>query len=153
MVDISSVVKELESGKDLDDILQKYDWKSFEEFVSDVFKENEFSTKLNFRFKTTRRYEIDVVAINGNKIFCVDCKWWGSGRYKKSGLKKAVTMQENRIKEFRKFLRKNPINDVKIKYEIYPLLVTLHDEDMIRFKNTFLVPVWKLNKALNDNLL
>ncbi len=150
MVGISSVINELKSGKELDEILQRYDWKSFEEFVSDVFKENDFSTKLNFRFKTTKRHEIDIVAIKDNKIICVDCKWWGKGRYKKSGLKKAVTMQKNRVKEFKKYLRKNSIEGLKSKPDVHPLLVTLHDEDMVEFNNTLVIPVWKLNKAILD---
>ena len=79
MVDLAGMMKEMESGKELDEILQKYDWKFFEGFVSDVFKENDFQTKLNFRFKTTKRFEIDVVAARNNKIFCIDCKWWVGG--------------------------------------------------------------------------
>ena len=155
MVDLAGMMKEMESGKELDDILQKYDWKFFEGFVSDVFKENDFQTKLNFRFKTTKRFEIDVVAARNNKIFCIDCKWWGKGRYKKYVLKKAIIKQETRVKELKKFLRKNQIAGLKLdsKFEMYPLLITLHDEDMIKFNKTLVVPVWKLNRTIVDMLL
>ena len=79
----------------------------------------------------------------------------GRGRYKKSGLKKATIKQETRVKEFKKFLRKNQIAGLKLdsKFEMYPLLITLHDEDMIKFNKTLVVPVWKLNRTIVDMLL
>lgn len=74
---------QLQKGKDIEDILEKYDWRNFETIVAVIFKENGFNTNQNFRFKTRKRYEIDIVAVRDNRIFCIDCKWWGRGRYKK----------------------------------------------------------------------
>lgn len=51
--------------------------------VSDIFGNNNSSVKRNLRFKTNRRYEIDLLAIKNNEIFAVDCKEWGKGRNKK----------------------------------------------------------------------
>ena len=154
MVDLKELAKQLQTGKNIEDILEKTDWKNFESIVSNIFKENDFSTKQNFRFKTKRRYEIDVIAVRNNSIFCIDCKWWNKGRYKKSGLMSAIVSQEKRTKEFGKFLKKNPIAKnllhVKSGYTVYPLLVTLHDEDMIKENETFLIPVWKLNRFITE---
>lgn len=151
---IDEIKSELQKGKDIEDILEKYDWKNFEKIIAEIFKENGFYIKQNFRFKTKRNYEIDVVAVKNNRIFCVDCKWWGGGRYKKTGLKHAIESQEKRVKELNKFLKKNPIAKNMLKttqgYTMSPLIVTLHEEDMINENDTFIVPVWKLNKFITE---
>ncbi len=149
---IDKLKHQLRKGKDIEDILEKCDWKRFERIIAEIFNENGFSTKQNFRFRTKRTYEIDVIAVRNDLIFCVDCKWWGRGRYKKAGLKAAVVSQENRVKEFKKSLRRNLIAKKLLRltqnHEINPLIVTLHEEDMIKEKDTFVVPVWKLNNFL-----
>ncbi|MBI1978467.1 MAG: restriction endonuclease [Candidatus Aenigmarchaeota archaeon] len=151
---IDEIESQLRKGTNIEDILEKCDWKKFESVISEIFQENGFNTKQNFRFKTKRRYEIDILAIKNNQIFCIDCKWWGRGRYKKSGLKKAVILQEKRTKEFTKFLNKNIIarNLLKVTpgHAIYSLLATLHEEDMIKENKTLIIPVWKVNRFLTD---
>ncbi len=142
---------EINKPKNIETILEKHNWKSFESVVAAIFQENGFQTKQNFRFKTKRLYEIDVLAVN-RVMFCIDCKWWGRGRYKKSGLRDAITSQKKRVEELQKFLKGNPIAKgiLKIdpKHASYPLIVTLHDEDMVMENDTFVVPVWKLNQFI-----
>lgn len=151
---IDEIEFQLQKGKVIEDILEKYDWKIFESIIGEIFQENGFNTKQNFRFKTRKRYEIDIVAVRNNRIFCVDCKWWGKGRYKKTGLKNAIASQEKRVKELQKFLKKNPIARDILKitrnYTINPLIVTLHEEDIIQENTTFVVPVWKLNRFVTE---
>ncbi|MEM7827648.1 MAG: hypothetical protein QXD72_02990, partial [Candidatus Aenigmatarchaeota archaeon] len=57
-----------------------------------------------------------------------------------------------RVKEFQKFLKKNPLAKSMLKinpgYTIYPLITTLHEEDVIKDNNTIFIPAWKLNKFL-----
>jgi Holliday junction resolvase-like predicted endonuclease len=136
----------------IEEILKKFDWKDFEEVVAEIFKRNDFLVKKNFRFKTKKRYEVDIIAIRRNLVFCVDCKRWSGGKYKKSGIRKSVEEQEERTKAIRNILAKNPIlrKTLKIegKPEVRPLLVTLMEEDLIKEKNTFIVPVFKLNSFL-----
>ncbi len=156
------MLEELESqltqGKDIEALLEKYDWRKFESAIAEIFKKNEFHTKQNFRFKTKRRYEIDIIAIKNNQIFCIDCKWWGRGRYKKSGLKKAVISQEKRTMEFTKFLKRNIVAQRSLKltseYRTCPLVVTLRQEDIVHQNKTYVVPAWKVNRFLVglDNL-
>lgn len=144
---------QLQKDKVIEDILEKYDWRKFESIITEIFQENGFHAKQNFRFKTRKRYEIDIVAVRSNRIFCIDCKWWGRGRYKKTGLKHAIVSQENRAKELKKFLKRNPIAKSLLKvtkYKIYPLLITLHEEDMVHENKTFVVPVWKLNRFITE---
>lgn len=151
---LNEIESQIKQGKDIEDVLEKYDWKKFENIIMQIFQESGFHTRQNFRFKTKKRYEVDVIAVKNNRIVCIDCKWWGRGRYKKSGLKSATIAQENRVKELRKFLKKNIIarNLFRItpKYSLYPLLVTLHDEDVIKENETFVIPAWKLNKFITE---
>ncbi len=150
---IEEIESKIKQGKNIEDVLEKYDWKKFEQTIAEIFQENSFHTKQNFRFKTKRRYEIDILATKEDRIFCIDCKWWGRGRYKKAALKSAVDLQENRSNEFGKFLKKNIIarNLLKVdKFKIYPLLVTLHDEAMVKEGKTFVIPIWKLNRFVTE---
>jgi len=138
---------------DIEIEMQKINWKEFEKSVADIFHQNEFILKKNFRFKTKRRSEIDLIASRYGIIFCIDCKQWGKGRYKISGLKKAVKDQENRVKELGKFLKTNPIARSMLKLNLnsqkfYPLIVTLCEEEIVKEHNTYIIPVWKLNSFL-----
>jgi Holliday junction resolvase-like predicted endonuclease len=150
-----SLEKIVNSGKSIEEILEKLDWKDFEKAVAEIFERNDFKIKHNFWFKTKNRYQIDVIAIRQGKIFCVDCKQWGKGRYKKTGLKQAVKEQEKRVKELRKFLKKNFIAQSMLKidlsFKFYPLIVTLLQEDVVKENETFVVPVWKLNNFLMES--
>ena len=151
---IEEIEMQLREGKPIEDALEGYDWKKFETFICEIFQQNGFSTKQNFRFKTKKRHEIDVVATRNKLTFCVDCKWWGRGRYKKAGLKVAAVSQQARVKELIKFLKKNIIARSLLKissdHMIYPLLVTLHEEDTVKENETFVIPAWKLNRFVTE---
>jgi hypothetical protein len=147
------MLEEVKIEKSVEEELKNLDWKGFEKAVQEIFELNEFKVKRNFRFKTKRRYEIDLIAIKDRFNFCVDCKRFGKGRYKKSEILKAIKKQEERNKELKKFLRSNMIakESLKIKsMKFYPLLVTLFEEEVIKENQTFVVPVWKLNSFLNE---
>lgn len=142
------------SGKTIEEILEKFDWKEFEKVISEIFKTNNFKVYRNFRLKTKRRYEIDIIATRGNKVLCVDCKEWKKGRYKKSRLRKEMERQVERVEEFVRFLKKNPVAQTKLnvnlKKEFHPFVVTLLQEEIVKEGNTFAIPVWKLNSFLNE---
>jgi Holliday junction resolvase-like predicted endonuclease len=139
-------------GRNIEEFVEKIDWKEFETFVKEIFSANGFKPFSNFRFKTSRRFEIDIVATKNNFIFVVDCKEWDKGRYKNSGLKKAAKDQIQRTNEFENFLSKNPIAQnrfaVSANAKIVPILVTWYDEMICEHENCFVIPVWKLNSFL-----
>ncbi|MEM5802091.1 MAG: restriction endonuclease [Candidatus Aenigmatarchaeota archaeon] len=152
MLDLEKIKQQLEK-ESLEDALERYNWEDFEKFVAEIFRYNGFEVRENLRFKTKRRYEIDIFAKRFDLIFCIDCKRWKKGRYKKSGLKRAAKLQEERILQFKKFLTRNPIarNILKIKkIKIIPLIITLFEEDLIKVNNTLFVPLWKLNSFLQE---
>ncbi len=137
----------------IESVLQDFEWKGFENAIAEIFSLNGFKVKQNFRFKTKRRYEIDIVATHMDVMLCIDCKQWRGGRYKNSSLRRAITMQKERVKEFKKFLSRNSIAQRQFsigKHRIYPLIVTLLEEDLIEFGDCFVVPAWKLNSFLID---
>jgi hypothetical protein len=53
---------------------EKTDWKAFEKQVNDVFESFGYTAEADVRFKTTRRFQIDVVAYDEKRCFFVDCK-------------------------------------------------------------------------------
>lgn len=137
----------MKSGKEIEEVLKKFGWKDFENLVADIFEENGFRVLRNYRFKTKKRYEVDVVAIKPFVIFCVDCKKWKGGRYKKSLIKSAAFKQEERVKEFSKILRSNP-NFHFFRGKVIPLIVTWLEEGIIKENDTLIIPLWKLNSFL-----
>jgi len=154
-MELEKIRKDLLKGRTIEEILEKFDWKEFEKTVADIFESNEFEVKQNFIFETKKRYQIDVLVKRERIVLCIDCKEWGKGRYKKTGLKYAVKNQEERVNQLINFLKKNLVAKqiLKInlrKQKFYPLIVTLQEEDLLKENETFVIPVWKLNSFLLD---
>lgn len=151
-MDLEQIRKCILSGKPIEEIIESFDWQEFEQLVAEIFENNNFRVKQNFRFKTKRRYEIDILAVGNKIVLCVDCKEWGSGRYKRAGLVRAAKKQEERVKQLKKFLKTNLIARQTLQLDlyckIYPAIVTWLQEDLVKENNAFVVPVWKLNSFL-----
>jgi len=145
---------DLEVENDLEKILSQLNWKMFEKAVAQVFEANGFSVQNNFRFKTKRRYEMDIIASRHKTVVCTDCKKWRRGRYKQTSLRNAAKMQKKRTKQFEKFVMNNPIAKHKLKIsndsEFHPAIVTLFEEELKNEDGVIVVPVWKLNSFLNN---
>lgn len=152
MVELEEIEEVISKGKTMEEILEEIPWKEFEGIVAEIFSENNFNVKKNFRFKARRRYEIDILAGRENFLFAVDCKKWQGGRYKKSGLRKAACDQKKRVDAFKKFLKVNPIAGQMLRIrqnsKFYPILVTLVEEDILEVDGTVFVPISKLNTFL-----
>lgn len=149
---LENLKAEILKGNEIEDVLEKIDWKEFEETVSQILINNDFKVIKNFRFKTDRRYEIDILASRNEKGLAIDCKEWRRGRYKRSGIISSVRKQERRVEELKKILKKNPISEnyfgkVKI---LKSLIITLMDEQIVKENDTFVVPVSKLNSFLTE---
>ena len=150
-INLDDIQQKLSSGKTIEEIISNFDWKEFESLVADIFLTNGFSVKRNFRFKTSRRFEIDVIAVDKEVVFVVDCKEWGKGRYKTSGLRAATDNQDNRVENLKKFLKNNLIAKRRLKIErqeFVSVLVTWLQEELERHNNSLIIPVWKLNSFL-----
>jgi len=151
-MDLERIKQRIQQGEQIENIVEEIDWKQFEEFVMEILKKHDFITFQNFRFKTERKFEVDILASNENNVLVIDCKHWNRGRYKKTGLKYAVEEQKYRLEEFKNFIRNNPIAKNKFqvnkKTKFIPLMITWFEEDLLKHEDTFIVPVWKLNQFL-----
>src|SRR3989304_7025685 len=136
MIDLEEIKNQLFAGKDVKEIFKDFNWKKFEETIAQIFRNHEFTVKQNFRFKTKRRHEIDIVALRNGLVICADCKEWSAGRYKASALKKAVEEQESRVAELKRFLKNNFVAQKMLKIKntflFMSLLVTLVEEDLAK---------------------
>jgi Holliday junction resolvase len=152
MIDLDQIKDRILRGEQIEKIVKEINWREFEELVEEIFKKHDFTTFRNLRFKTKKRYEIDVLAVARGFILAIDCKQWGRGRYKKTGLKRAIKTQKERTKELKKFLKNNPILKARLKTQentrFIPLIVTWYEEDLLEHANIFIVPIWKLNEFL-----
>jgi Holliday junction resolvase-like predicted endonuclease len=138
---LEEIEKMIREGKTVEEILSSVDWREFEEKVEEIFKIHSFKTKRNFRFKTSKRFEIDIIAEKRDLVFIVDCKQWGKGRYKTSPLKKAAERQMERAEAIKQtFIGHNK--------KIIPIIITLFDECIYEFNGVFIIPVFKLNNFL-----
>jgi hypothetical protein len=129
------------SGKSIEEVLSLVDWKEFEEKVEEIFKIHNFKTTRNFRFKMTKRFEVDILAEKRDLLFVVDCKQWGKGRYKTSELKKAAEKNLKRAEEIKNTL-------IGRNKKIITIIITLFDEAIYEHKGVFIVPLFKLNNFL-----
>ena len=151
MPDLEKIERKVLRGKAVADAMEEFDWREFEETVGDIFRSNDFRVRNNLRFKTSRRWENDLLAARGGLVFCVDCKRWARGRDKKWGIRKAAQEQQKRTSELGKFLKSNPIARGVLKISVtsfVPVIVTLHQENVLRAGRTFVVPVEKLNSFI-----
>ncbi len=145
MINLEEINQKIILGEEIENIVKNINWREFEQFVSEILKHCDFEIFLNFRFAGKHRYEIDILAIKKSTILAIDCKQWNMGRYKSSGLRNAIKNQLRRCEE----LNKNLVG----KYDkIIPLIVTLFEEDIVEYENVFVVPLWKLNEFLLNNL-
>jgi len=131
----------IRSGKTVEEVLSLISWKEFEEKVEEIFRIHNFKTIRNFRFKTAKRFEIDIIAEKRDLIFAVDCKQWNKGRYKISALKKAAERNLERVKELQNTL-------IGRNKKIIPIIITLFDETIYEHDGVFIVPLFKLNSFL-----
>lgn len=153
-MELEKLKRKISGGKQIEEVLGKFDWKDFEQTVGDIFRQNDFKVRNNFRFKTRRTYEIDLIAVRGRVVFCVDCKRWSNSREKIWGLAKAAKEQERRTSELEKFVRSNPIARSMMKIpdgKFVPMLATLHQEKILKEGKTFVAPVKKLNTFILEH--
>ncbi|MBL7169544.1 MAG: NERD domain-containing protein [Candidatus Aenigmarchaeota archaeon] len=152
MISLEQIKQQLLEGKQIEEIVENIEWQEFEKLVSEILEKHEFKSWNNFRFKTTRRYEIDIIATKNTETFLIDCKQWSTGRYKSSALKQATKHQEERLEEFQKFIKNNPIAKTKFRIkdnqELIPIIVTWYDEKLTKHGQAPIIPIWKLNEFL-----
>jgi len=76
MISLEEIKQQLLEGKQIEEIIKDVKWQEFEKLVSEILEKHGFKCWNNFRFKTSRRYEVDIVAAKNNTTFLIDCKQW-----------------------------------------------------------------------------
>lgn len=136
---LKRVEEMIRNGLELEEAFQLFDWKDFEELVSEIFEKHNYKVTSNFWFKVEKRYQIDFLAEKGDVILAVDCKQWGKHRYKSSSLKREASKHMVRAEKLKvKFSNK----------KIIPIIITLVDEGIYEFGDVIIVPISKLNSFL-----
>tara|TARA_Y100000310_G_scaffold339703_2_gene433215 strand:+ start:62 stop:496 length:435 start_codon:yes stop_codon:yes gene_type:complete len=134
MFDIKSYEELMEFG-------EEEKWQVFEKLVGFIFEEHGFSVIQNkvVVFKDKRKRQYDVIASGFDKVYLVECKKWRNGRYKTSALKKSAVDHYKRCWMYKEVTSK----------KVVPVMVTLHDEDILFYEGVPLVSVAKLNNFLS----
>ncbi len=143
-MDLRRIEEEMSRGRQLEDILEGYDWKDFENICSQIFQEHGWKTENNFRFKSENRYEIDIVARKGSKVLCADCKHWGIRPGKKTQLRYAAEKQKERTEQ----LSRTTLLGSGKETAFHPMVITLMQEDIYQSEDVWIVPVFRLNDFL-----
>jgi hypothetical protein len=152
VIELNEIKLRIQQGEEIEKILKEIDWKDFEKLISEILKKHDFKVQNNFRFRANRRFEVDVLAVRSKISLLIDCKKWGRGRHKKTGLKYAIQDQKERVKQLKKFLKDNPIAQNQLKTQktkkFIPLIITWFEEDLIEHEDVFIIPIWKFNNFL-----
>ena len=148
----------------IDKIIDIFDWKNFEAFISEILRNIGFKTTTNFRFsldkkskkkistftsKTTKkkqiRFEIDVIGIYNNMILVIDAKYWKQSHDNFSALTTASKYQMERARILSE--DKNAINKlfsllkVKGRKVRYNNNLNLKKNSMNSLKNMWIYPI------------
>jgi len=144
-MDFEEIKKEMMKGREIEDIIDCFDWREFELFCARILEEHGWKAQTTFRFKLKRRYEIDILAKKGNRVLAIDCKHWGVRPGKASQLRKAADKQTERVEQLSKI---RTLDSLWERTEFYSLLITLLQEDITQENGVWIVPVFKLNDFL-----
>ncbi len=139
-MDVEKLKQKINSGAEIEEVLEEVNWQEFEQTVSGIFEEHQYNVETNVWFTLDRRFEIDVVAEKFGEIFCIDCKKWSMRKGKTTALKYAVEDQIKRTEAFKK--------QSGSEKEIYPILITFLEENITFERNVPIIPVWRLNSFL-----
>ncbi len=144
-------IRALQLGESNRLILTSLTWQEFEEFVAQILSAHGFQVRHRFRYTTTRRYEIDILAGRQPVLFCIDCKQYGVRLGKAASLRTASEEQFQRTQALAR-------NFVKFQADLgfldwpdiilIPMLVTLLTEDIQFHDRVPIIPASLFNAFL-----
>jgi hypothetical protein len=144
-MDFDRIQREILKGRDIEDVIDRLDWKEFEQFCGRILEEHNWKVQTTFRFKLERRYEIDVLAKKGDHVLAIDCKHWGIRPGKATQLRCAAEKQAERAGKLSKI---KALDSFWKRISFHPIVVTLLQEDILKENDVWIVPVFKLNDFL-----
>jgi len=127
---------------DLEKISSSVRWQYFEKLAAFIFEQNSFDARQNVVVKSGgAKRQFDVIAQGLGKTFLVECKKWKNRKEKIPALRYAVRKHRERC-EFYSMLHE--------KENIFPVVVTLLNEEISMHDDIPIVPIMKLNAFLQD---
>ena len=141
-------------GASLEETVKYLSWQEFEFFTANILEENDFLTRIRYRFTfNKRRYEIDVVGVRFNLVLLIDCKHYNLGKGKTSALRKAAEKQFIRGEAFISSIKKHK-NKISIpsdqKLCIVPLIVSWFHSLTIEESSVAVIPAFSFNSFINN---
>ena len=125
-------------GYPIEEVSECLDWRDFEGLVSQILLENGFQVEKNV-ILTKPRMEIDVIGIKLNVAILIDCKHWK--QMSNSALIEIVKKQVIRVKRYASKLTG---------IMVIPVIVTLHQEEIIFVSKVPIVPIMQLSSFLDE---
>tara|TARA_Y100000590_G_scaffold202091_1_gene229592 strand:- start:143 stop:775 length:633 start_codon:yes stop_codon:yes gene_type:complete len=125
-------------GATVEDVSEFLTWRDFESLTGIILEENDFEVTKNL-IMTKPRMEIDIIGKKMEIALLIDCKHWKKSM-SKSVLDEIVKKQIERVKRF--------VSDEKL--SAFPVIVTLHQEQIQFVDNVPIVPIMKLSSFLDE---
>jgi hypothetical protein len=144
---VASAVLAVQIGCSVDEASQHIGWRDFEEFVAEILVANGYTVKRTLRLKKPKA-EIDVLAYRNGLGIAVDCKHW-----KRTGgassMRKVAELQTGRAK---RLVEKNNSeeNGIPQLSSLYPVVATLHEENVQIINGVPVIPVTRLSGFLSE---
>jgi hypothetical protein len=146
-------VQAVQAGADLERVSKLLRWQEFEGIAAYGFERNGYHVFRNVYFKQgERRYEMDIVALQGQLVVCADCKHWKRG-LTPSVLNKVAEEQAQRTSAFTEALPSPKIRidfAPKVPTTFVPAILTLIPASSKFYDDIPVVPVLQLQGFLNE---
>jgi len=136
-------------GADIERVCRNLSWKEFEDVAVTAFQTNGYLTIKHFRFRhENRMWEIDVLAIKGKNVVCVDCKRWMK-RLSASTMSRVAEAQIERVKALSKIIDEStfPAND---RIFLIPMILSLVPASSKFCNGVPIVPILQLQNFLDE---
>ena len=136
-------------GADIERVCRNLSWKEFEDVAVTAFQTNGYSTIKHFRFRhENRMWEIDVLAVKGKIVVCVECKRWMK-RLTASTMSKVAEAQIERVRALSKIMDKSTF-PVEGRIFLIPMILSLVPASSKFCNGVPIVPILQLQNFLDE---
>ena len=126
---------------DLQTVSREAIWQDFEELAAYIFSQNDFQVQIRkVKRSKKKRRQYDVIAKKGSRTILAECKKWSGNRHRLSALRAAVRKHWERSEFYRTLTDE----------AVFPIIVTLLEEEIQLYEGMPVVPICKLNSFLNE---
>lgn len=142
----------LRKGLDLEIVCETLDWREFEDLAAFTLKRNGYKATKHFRFKTSRRYEVDVLGLKEPHILAIECKHWKRS-WQRAATKKFVEAHQKRVEALAKYVRtaKGRLGlDGWCEIKLVPIIITLSETPVKVHNEIPIVPIFYFQNVLTE---